>query len=90
MRPSLPHLFVLKRYCGWVAAAIALLRSVFCTPGKTGAPYVPLAVFCTPGKTGAPYVPLAELEAVYGPLITAGNHPTSDQSNGGGFFDADF
>ena len=74
MRPRLPHLFVLKRYCGWVAAAIALLRSVFCTPGKTG----------------APYVPLAELEAVYGPLITAGNHPTSDQSNGGGFFDADF
>ena len=25
MRLSLPHLFVLKWYCGWVAAAIALL-----------------------------------------------------------------
>src|SRR6476646_7163845 len=31
----------------------------------------------------ASYVPLAELEAVYGPLITAGNHPTGDQSGTG-------
>ena len=31
----------------------------------------------------APYVPLAELEKVYGPIITAGNHPTPDQSGTG-------
>src|SRR5665213_1419360 len=37
----------------------------------------------------APYVPLAEVESAYGPLITAGNHPTSDQHGTGervGFF----
>jgi hypothetical protein len=34
-----------------------------------------------PGQ--APYVPLAEVEAMYGPLITAGNHPTPDQNGTG-------
>src|ERR1700680_4121096 len=67
MRPGLPHLFVLKRYCRWVAAAIALLAR--------GSSHQE--------RPRAPYVPLAELEAVYGPLIMAGNHPTSDQSGTG-------
>src|ERR1051325_9400040 len=31
----------------------------------------------------APYVPLAQLEAAYGRLITAGNHPTPDQNGTG-------
>src|SRR5215813_545860 len=31
----------------------------------------------------APYVKLAEAEAAYGPLITSGNHPTSDQNGTG-------
>jgi hypothetical protein len=29
------------------------------------------------------YVPLAEVEAIYGPLITAGNHPTPNQNGTG-------
>jgi hypothetical protein len=29
------------------------------------------------------YVPLAEVETTYGPLITAGNHPTPDQNGTG-------
>jgi len=31
----------------------------------------------------APYLPLAEVEAAYGPLITAGNHPTPNQHGTG-------
>jgi hypothetical protein len=31
----------------------------------------------------APYAPLALVEAIYGPLITAGNHPTQDQKGTG-------
>jgi hypothetical protein len=31
----------------------------------------------------APYAPLAEVESIYGPLITAGNHPTRDQNGTG-------
>src|SRR3954447_14472329 len=31
----------------------------------------------------APYVPLAQLEAAYGRLITAGNHPTPGQNGTG-------
>src|SRR6202012_1275840 len=31
----------------------------------------------------APWTPLAEVEAVYGPLVTAGNHPTPDQHGTG-------
>src|SRR5580658_5984161 len=31
----------------------------------------------------APYAPLAEVESIYGPLITAGNHPTNDQNGTG-------
>lgn len=34
-------------------------------------------------QTRAPYVPLAEVEAVYGPLITSGNHPTPNQNGTG-------
>ena len=41
----------------------------------------------------AQYIPVAELEKVYGPIVTAGNHPTGDQNGTGerlGFFrDAD-
>jgi hypothetical protein len=31
----------------------------------------------------APWTPLAQVEAVYGPLLTAGNHPTPDQHGTG-------
>jgi hypothetical protein len=31
----------------------------------------------------APYVPLAEVEVTYGPLLTAGNHPTPNQHGTG-------
>jgi hypothetical protein len=31
----------------------------------------------------APWIPLREVEAVYGPLVTAGNHPTPDQHGTG-------
>src|SRR5271170_959718 len=31
----------------------------------------------------APYLPLTEIEATYGPLMTAGNHPTPDQNGSG-------
>jgi hypothetical protein len=31
----------------------------------------------------APYVPLTEIENIFGPLVTAGNHPTSDQMGTG-------
>jgi hypothetical protein len=31
----------------------------------------------------APYLPLGQVEATYGPLITAGNHPTPDQNGTG-------
>jgi hypothetical protein len=34
-----------------------------------------------PGR--APYLPLAEVEGIYGALITAGNHPTPDQHGTG-------
>lgn len=34
-------------------------------------------------RARAPYVPLAEVEAAYGPLITAGNQPTQDQNGTG-------
>src|ERR1700722_18019150 len=36
-----------------------------------------------PESARAPYVPLAEVEATYGALITAGNHPTLDQHGTG-------
>jgi hypothetical protein len=35
------------------------------------------------GSARAPYLPLTEVEGVYGPLITAGNHPTPDQHGTG-------
>jgi len=35
------------------------------------------------GPARAPYSPLAEVEATYGQLITAGNHPTPDQHGTG-------
>jgi hypothetical protein len=35
------------------------------------------------GRPRAQYVPLTEIETVFGPLITAGNHPTGDQSGTG-------
>jgi hypothetical protein len=36
-----------------------------------------------PNRLRAAYVPLAQLESVYGRLITAGNHPTPDQNGTG-------
>jgi hypothetical protein len=41
------------------------------------------------GRPQASYQPIAEVERTYGPLITAGNHPTADQYGTGervGFF----
>lgn len=37
----------------------------------------------TSEKPRAPLVPLSQLEAAYGPLVTAGNHPTPDQHGTG-------
>ena len=36
-----------------------------------------------PNRPRAAYVPLAQLESIYGHLITAGNHPTPDQNGTG-------
>jgi hypothetical protein len=62
-----PQQFVLKPRRGWVAA-IALLLSA-CSPH--------------PNRPRAQYVPLTELENQFGPIVTAGNHPTGDQSGTG-------
>jgi hypothetical protein len=35
------------------------------------------------GRPAAPYLPLAQIEASYGALVTAGNHPTPDQHGTG-------
>ncbi len=48
-----------------------------------------LTTCSAPDKPRAPYVPLADLQTVFGPLVTAGNHPTADQAGTGdrlGFF----
>jgi hypothetical protein len=43
-----------------------------------------LATACGPEeRPQAEYVPIADLERVYGPLLTAGNHPTGDQNGTG-------
>jgi hypothetical protein len=39
---------------------------------------------CGRHREAAPYVKLGEVEASYGRLITAGNHPTEDQNGTGG------
>jgi hypothetical protein len=59
--------FVFKPHSLWIAAAVTLLAA--CSAHRE--------------RPKAPYVPLTELETVFGPLITAGNHPTGDQSGTG-------
>src|SRR5438876_601384 len=58
---------VFKLCCGWVATTIILLTA--CSTHKD--------------RPRAQYVPLTEIESMFGPLITAGNHPTGDQSGTG-------
>ena len=67
MRNGVPQLRVLIPRCGWVAAMGLLLTA--CSSHQD--------------RPRAQYVPLTELESVFGPLITAGNHPTADQSGTG-------
>jgi hypothetical protein len=56
------------QWCCWGAAAIAI-----CATGCRGRPAVP----------SAPYVPVTQLEAIYGPMVAAANHPTPDQHGTG-------
>jgi hypothetical protein len=56
-----------KIFCGWIAALLVMLTAC---PRHQDRPR-------------APYIPLANLEAEFGPLITAGNHPTADQNGTG-------
>jgi hypothetical protein len=63
----LPRVLVLKMCCGWLA--ILSLQLTACSKHHD--------------RAKAPYVPLPELEATFGPLITAGNHPTPDQTGNG-------
>ena len=43
-----------------------------------------LVTACGPAeRPEAAYVPIAELEKSYGPIVTAGNHPTGDQNGTG-------
>jgi len=67
MSHGLPQFLFPKPHWRWVTAIAVLLTA--CSAPKD--------------RPRAPYVPLAELEVVYGPLITAGNHPTGDQSGTG-------
>jgi len=62
-----PQVLVPNPHWRWVTAIAVILTA--CSAHKD--------------RPRASYVPLAELEAVYGPLITAGNHPTGDQSGTG-------
>src|ERR1700757_4942036 len=56
-----------KLRLGW-ALAIAVLFSA-CSSQKE--------------RPRAPYVPLSQVEGIFGPLVTAGNHPTADQMGTG-------
>ena len=67
MRHRVPPSFGLKPRRGWVVA-IALLLSA-CSPHQN--------------RPRAQYLSLTELEKAFGPIITAGNHPTGDQSGTG-------
>ena len=67
MRHRVPQSFGLKPRRGWVVA-IALLLSA-CSPQQN--------------RPRAQYLSLTELEKAFGPIITAGNHPTGDQSGTG-------
>ena len=67
MSHGLPQVLVPNPHWRWVTAIAVILTA--CSAHKD--------------RPRASYVPLAELEAVYGPLITAGNHPTGDQSGTG-------
>ena len=67
LNPGLPHFLVSNPHWRWATAIAVILTA--CSAHKD--------------RPRASYVPLAELEAVYGPLITAGNHPTGDQSGTG-------
>ena len=67
MNQRLRQVLVPIAHWRWVAAIAVILTA--CSAHKD--------------RPRAPYVPLAEIEAVYGPLITAGNHPTGDQSGTG-------
>ena len=59
--------FLFKPHWRWVTAIAALLTA--CSAPKD--------------RARAPYVPLTEIETMFGPLITAGNHPTGNQSGTG-------
>ena len=57
------------------------------TPAAVGAAVIIAVLFTAceehAAPVSAPWVPLSDVEAVYGPLVTAGNHPTPDQHGTG-------
>lgn len=60
-----------RRALSWTFAVVAGVTMAFTACGKHHDP------------AQAPYLSLGEVEATYGPLITAGNHPTPDQNGTG-------
>ena len=59
---------VIRRLRCWSVVAVAILAA------RCGG---------RPSPPRAPYVPVAQLEAIYGPLVAAANHPTPDQHGTG-------
>lgn len=56
-----------KAYRQWLAVVVVLLAA--CSKHKD--------------RPREPYIPLSEVQSVFGSLVTAGNHPTGDQSGTG-------
>jgi len=67
MHIDVPQLFVPKPHRRWVAAIALFLAA--CSTHQN--------------RPRARYVPLTEIESVFGPIITAGNHPTANQMGTG-------
>jgi hypothetical protein len=53
----------------WLSVAVVGMMLIACTVGKD--------------RPRATYLPISEIEAAFGPLVTAGNHPTPEQSGTG-------
>jgi hypothetical protein len=67
MHNDVPQFFVPKPHRGWLAAIALFLAA--CSTHQN--------------RPRARYVPLTEIESVFGPIITAGNHPTANQMGTG-------
>lgn len=67
MKSGLPKFFGVKHYRKWLA--VVAVMCIACSTHKD--------------RPRAPYVPLTEIETYFGPLVTAGNHPTANQMGTG-------